>query len=139
MTRYRAQLRETLLTQGKKARGNAVKDLETSIVAGIPAEETERIEATRAAFQEMETSVFRDVVVQEQTRLDGRSFKEIRPITINLAALPRTHGEGKSSKAPRKRGALFWATLTSLLSPTIVDWVQIQSASRIVLCSRISS
>ncbi len=92
ISQYRAELREAMTTTGKKARGNAVKDLEEKIVGAIPAEETERIEATRAAFQEMEMRVFRDMVVNEQKRLDGRSFKTIRPISIDVGVLPRTHG-----------------------------------------------
>jgi polyribonucleotide nucleotidyltransferase len=40
----------------------------------------------------MEMRIFRDVILNDGKRLDGRSFKEIRPIDIQLRALPRTHG-----------------------------------------------
>jgi len=55
-------------------------------------DDAEKIVAIEAAYGEMETRIFRDVILHEQKRLDGRSFKEIRPITIDLGALPRTHG-----------------------------------------------
>ncbi len=40
----------------------------------------------------MEKRIFRDVIAHEGKRLDGRAFAEIRPIDIQLGALPRTHG-----------------------------------------------
>ncbi|HEX9162511.1 MAG TPA: polyribonucleotide nucleotidyltransferase [Thermoanaerobaculia bacterium] len=91
-SKYRSQMRDALLTQGKKSRSEAAKKVREDIVATIPADDTERIDATKAAIEEMQMRVFRDVVVQEQKRLDGRSFTEIRPITVDLAVLPRTHG-----------------------------------------------
>src|SRR4029079_6928756 len=41
---------------------------------------------------EMEVEIFRNLMLDEQTRVDGRSFAEIRPISIDLGVLPRTHG-----------------------------------------------
>ncbi|HEY3051984.1 MAG TPA: polyribonucleotide nucleotidyltransferase [Thermoanaerobaculia bacterium] len=92
VAKYRAPLREALLTTGKKARSSAVKEFAASVIAAIPVEEVERIEATQAALEELQMRVFREVVVQEHKRLDGRSFTEIRPINIDLGVLPRTHG-----------------------------------------------
>src|SRR5438874_8702901 len=40
----------------------------------------------------METRSFREVIAKDQKRLDGRDFTTIRPITIDLGVLPRTHG-----------------------------------------------
>ncbi len=91
-SQYRAQMREALLTQGKKARSEAAKKLREDILAAIPLEDLERLEWTKAALDELQMRVFREVVVNERMRLDGRSFTEIRPITIDLAVLPRTHG-----------------------------------------------
>ncbi|HSP14176.1 MAG TPA: polyribonucleotide nucleotidyltransferase [Thermoanaerobaculia bacterium] len=89
---YRAPLRQALLTQGKKARSEAAKKLREDIIAAIPLEDVDRIDATKHALDELQMRVFREVVVDERMRLDGRSFTEIRPITIDLAVLPRTHG-----------------------------------------------
>ncbi len=91
-SKYRAQIREAMLTTGKKARSEASKKVREEILGAIPAEDTERIEATKAALGEMQVRVFREVVVGEQMRVDGRRFNEIRPIDIDLKILPRTHG-----------------------------------------------
>ena len=80
------QLRLALLTQGKQARREAMHNVKAQMIAGIPADEVEKLEATQAAYEEMETRIFREVIINEGKRL------EIRPIDIQLGVLPRTHG-----------------------------------------------
>ncbi|HET7711783.1 MAG TPA: polyribonucleotide nucleotidyltransferase, partial [Thermoanaerobaculia bacterium] len=89
---YRAQLREAMLTQGKHARKDATKKIIEQIIGSVPAEDVERLEAVKAGVEELQVRLFRDVVTGEQMRVDGRKFNEIRPITIDLKVLPRTHG-----------------------------------------------
>ncbi len=91
MSKFGGELRSALLTQGKHARRDAVRAARAQMVA-TAGDDAEKIPAIEAAYLEMETRIFRDVILHEQKRLDGRSFKEIRPITIDLGALPRTHG-----------------------------------------------
>jgi polyribonucleotide nucleotidyltransferase len=92
MTAHGAPLREAMLTTGKHARKNALKAVIDGILSAIPVEETERISATKAAIEDIEREIFRNVVLNEHQRVDGRKFDEIRPITIDLGVLPRTHG-----------------------------------------------
>jgi polyribonucleotide nucleotidyltransferase len=89
---YGPQLREAMLTKGKHARYDAIKAVKQQIAGSVPVEDTERATAVNAAFGEMEVKIFRDLMLNENTRVDGRSFREIRPIAIDLAVLPRTHG-----------------------------------------------
>src|SRR5207245_471903 len=92
MTNYGPALRLALLTQGKQTRRDAVKNVKAQMVASVPPEELEKLEALEAAYEEMEKRIFRDVIASEGKRLDGRSFAEIRPIDIQIGVLPRTHG-----------------------------------------------
>jgi polyribonucleotide nucleotidyltransferase len=92
MTAYGRQLKEALLTQGKQARRDAVRNVREQIVASVPVEDVEKVAAVQAAYLDMETRIFRDVIAKENKRLDGREFTTIRPITIDLGVLPRTHG-----------------------------------------------
>lgn len=41
---------------------------------------------------ELEKKQVRSKILNENVRIDGRGFKEIRPITCEVAVLPRTHG-----------------------------------------------
>ncbi|MEO6260301.1 MAG: polyribonucleotide nucleotidyltransferase [Thermoanaerobaculia bacterium] len=92
MKNFGPGLRTALLTEGKMARRDAVKAAKAQMVASVPAGETEKLDATNAAYHEMETHIFRDVILNEKKRMDGREFTTIRPITVDLGVLPRTHG-----------------------------------------------
>jgi len=44
------------------------------------------------ALKEVEKKQVRNKILEENIRLDGRAFGEIRPITCEVSVLPRTHG-----------------------------------------------
>jgi len=46
----------------------------------------------KMALVEVEETLVRRKILEENVRIDGRGFKEIRPITCEVAVLPRTHG-----------------------------------------------
>jgi polyribonucleotide nucleotidyltransferase len=85
-------LKTAMQTRGKHERSHALKALKTQILGAVAPEDTERLAATHAAWGEMEVQIFRNLMLKEQKRVDGRSFTEIRPITIETNVLPRTHG-----------------------------------------------
>lgn len=44
------------------------------------------------SYKNLQSSLMRKMVLAEKKRIDGRGLKEIRPIDIEQAVLPRTHG-----------------------------------------------
>jgi polyribonucleotide nucleotidyltransferase len=92
MAQHGETLKTAMLTTGKHTRYAAIKAVKQQIIASVPVEDTERLVAVTAAFGEMEVQIFRNLMLNENKRVDGRSFDEIRPISIDLAVLPRTHG-----------------------------------------------
>ncbi len=46
----------------------------------------------KMALVEVEREQVRKKILSENLRIDGREFKEIRPITCDISVLPRTHG-----------------------------------------------
>jgi polyribonucleotide nucleotidyltransferase len=92
MGQHGSTLKEAMQTKGKHERSHALKALKTQILGAVAPEDTERLAATHAAWGEMEVQIFRDLMLKEKKRVDGRSFTEIRPITIETNVLPRTHG-----------------------------------------------
>jgi polyribonucleotide nucleotidyltransferase len=92
MGQHGATLKEAMQTRGKHERSHALKALKTQILGAVAPEDTERLAATHAAWGEMEVQIFRDLMLKEKKRVDGRSFTEIRPITVETNVLPRTHG-----------------------------------------------
>ncbi|MBV8708988.1 MAG: polyribonucleotide nucleotidyltransferase [Acidobacteriaceae bacterium] len=54
-------------------------------------EEVEQAEASKA-FDALKERIFRDEMLKDRRRPDGRAFDQIRPITCEVGVLPRTHG-----------------------------------------------
>src|SRR5207245_10954275 len=50
------------------------------------------LEEVTAVFEEILEQEFRKAVTEENLRPDGRSTKDIRPLSIEVGVLPRTHG-----------------------------------------------
>jgi polyribonucleotide nucleotidyltransferase len=46
----------------------------------------------KMALDEIQKRQIRKKVLEENSRIDGRDFKEIRPVTCEVSVLPRTHG-----------------------------------------------
>ncbi|HEX2834500.1 MAG TPA: polyribonucleotide nucleotidyltransferase [Thermoanaerobaculia bacterium] len=92
LSQHGAALEAAMQTSGKFARYDAIKAVKKQIIEGVPAEDLEKVAAVTAAFGEMEVKIFRNLMLEKNTRVDGRRFDEIRPISIDLGVLPRTHG-----------------------------------------------
>ncbi len=54
--------------------------------------EGEQHEQAVKAFESLKERIFRDEMLKQRRRPDGRAFDEIRPIWIETSVLPRTHG-----------------------------------------------
>ncbi len=89
--KYRAELTDALDTQKHpKVESYAkVDSLKKQAVEGYP--EEQQSEAGKA-FDALKERIFRDQILSARRRPDGRAFDEIRPISIEVGGLPRTHG-----------------------------------------------
>ncbi|MBI3060935.1 MAG: polyribonucleotide nucleotidyltransferase, partial [Deltaproteobacteria bacterium] len=52
----------------------------------------EKEKEIKAVFDELKKDCFRQQIVKERRRIDGRGLKDVRPITCEVEILPRTHG-----------------------------------------------
>lgn len=88
---YRAELTDALDTQKheKLASYSKVEELRKKVVESASEESKE--EAGKL-FDALKERIFRDQILGERRRPDGRAFDEIRPISIEVGVLPRTHG-----------------------------------------------
>jgi polyribonucleotide nucleotidyltransferase len=92
MNQFGEQLKTAMQTTGKHARKDAMKGVRDAVLATVPPEDVDQVTASAAAFNEMEVQIFRNLMLNDNKRVDGRRFDEIRPITIDTGVLPRTHG-----------------------------------------------
>jgi len=88
----RAELTDALDTQkhGKLDSYSRVDQAKQKAIA-LFTEEAQQAEAAKV-FDALKERIFRDQMLQEHRRPDGRAFDQIRPITCEIAVLPRTHG-----------------------------------------------
>ena len=89
---YRERLRQALRIPGKEARQEEVDRISAEAVAT----HKERF-ATLEAYipkivHDIERDELRHMVLREKVRADGRGPDEIRKVTVEVGALPRTHG-----------------------------------------------
>ncbi|HEX4065091.1 MAG TPA: polyribonucleotide nucleotidyltransferase [Acidobacteriaceae bacterium] len=88
-----------------------VKQIQDELKAEIPADENAAAAKKKLGtyFETMRERLFREQVTKERIRPDRRAFDEIRPITIEVGVLPRTHGSALFTRGETQ--ALVTATL----------------------------
>src|SRR5271167_2911123 len=69
-----------------------IKELNTEVKEAIPEEDEEGRKKAGKYFDLLREQIFREQVIQEHRRPDGRKFDQIRDIWIEVGVLPRTHG-----------------------------------------------
>jgi polyribonucleotide nucleotidyltransferase len=74
----------------KQARAEALGKLFDEVMQAL-GDEAKR-PAAREAFEALEAAEVRRMIVDRGVRIDGRKVSEIRPITVDMAYLPRAHG-----------------------------------------------
>jgi polyribonucleotide nucleotidyltransferase len=87
----RAELADALNTQKyeKQDSHSRVAALRKRVVEAQP--EEKRAEAAKC-LEALKERIFRDDMLLNRRRPDGRAFDQVRPITIETGLLPRTHG-----------------------------------------------
>jgi len=61
-------------------------------LSAVTAEDPASEQAVRGALDQLERKILREMILNEGTRIDGRSAADIRPISCEAGLLPRTHG-----------------------------------------------
>jgi len=85
-------LNKAILTQNKKDREEETNKILDGLLEPIPEENKEKIYETKEIFYKIQKKLVRDLILNEGKRVDGRGVDEIRPISIEVGLLPRTHG-----------------------------------------------
>ena len=90
---YRAELADVLDTEKYPKLESYIKtaELKKKIVESY--EEEQRTEVSKV-FEALKERIFRDQILDQKRRPDGRKFDQIRPISIEVGVLPRVHGSG---------------------------------------------
>ncbi|MCG3193598.1 MAG: Polyribonucleotide nucleotidyltransferase [Thermoanaerobaculia bacterium] len=90
--KWEGPMMEALTHKGKIESYAMIKDVKKAAVEEVPETETERRAFTKRAISELVETLTRETILHRGQRLDGRQFYEVRPLTIEVGPLPRTHG-----------------------------------------------
>ena len=82
-------------------------------------------------FEQVKYDVFRNIVVKEKIRADGRKMTEIRPLSTDIDILPRTHGSALFTRGETQ--SLSVTTLGALGEHQILDGLGIEDSKRFIL------
>ncbi len=87
-----AKLKQAIEIPEKLERYKRIGEVKGEVVGQALEELPDKEKDIKGAFDELKRKTFRDLVIQQERRIDGRGLKDIRPITCEVEVLPRTHG-----------------------------------------------
>lgn len=122
-----AGLTEAFGIREKQLRSTKLKEVSTQVKESLAkkAEESgtdapDEVEIDNIIF-DLESSIVRGQILNGEPRIDGRDTRSVRPISIRLGVLPRTHGSALFTRGETQ--ALVIATLGTKQDEQIVDSV----------------
>lgn len=130
-SKHGAEILSALNVTGKLAGQQALSELFEHIISEVPEEEEERRDLTTKALDRLKEELFRNQVLNDRKRTDGRGFKEIRPIDIQVGLLPRTHGSALFTRGETQ--ALATVTLGTSDDAQRIDELEGESLRRFLL------
>ena len=136
----RDRLDKALRIKDKLEKYSAIDSLEEEVIEKYksenedtmkPEELKELLTKVALIFHGIEYELFRNIVVKEKTRADGRRMDEIRPLSTDIDLLPRCHGSALFTRGQTQ--SLATVTLGALGEHQILDGLGIEDAKRFML------
>jgi polyribonucleotide nucleotidyltransferase len=128
--KYSNDLREALNVQNKTKieSYNAIDELKKRVVESYPEDQPGLRDEAGELFDHLKEGIFRDDILNNRRRPDGRRFSEIRPISIEAGWLPRTHGSSLFTRGETQ--ALVTATLGTSQDVQYLDSLEVGEIKR---------
>jgi polyribonucleotide nucleotidyltransferase len=128
--KYSNDMREALNVQNKTKLESytAIEELKKRVIESYPEDQPELRAEAGELFDHLKEGIFRDDILNNRRRPDGRKFSEIRPISIEVGWLPRTHGSSLFTRGETQ--ALVTATLGTSQDVQYVDSLEMGEVKR---------
>lgn len=133
---YQAKMVAAIQTEEKKVREAAVEAVMEEAKAdfeGRYADDADLeaiLKDVNAALHDLEKDEVRRLITKERVRPDGRKIDQIRPLSSEVALLPRTHGSGLFTRGQTQ--ALSVATLAPLGEHQVIDGLGAEEMKRFI-------
>ena len=125
-----ARADDALRIADKSARNEALSQLRAEVAAAL-AEEFENAEKdVGSVVKDIEKRAMREMILSEGVRSDGRGLDEVRPISIEVGILPRTHGSALFTRGQTQAlGTATLGTQDDAQAYDTIDFAQQQNKS----------
>jgi polyribonucleotide nucleotidyltransferase len=124
------RIREAVAITDKTGRNEALDAVKEELLAPFE-EDEENQKRVKTAIKGVTSNAMRSRVINEGVRADGRALKEIRPISIEVGLLPRTHGSALFTRGETQ--AICIATLGTSQDEQRIDDLEGESFRRFML------
>lgn len=126
-----AKLAEAFLLPTKKEKEARAKAIYDELISPIPEDDEELLAQSKEVFYQVQKKLVRKMILDDHKRPDGRSFSDIRPISIEVAPLPRTHGSALFTRGETQ--CLSTVTLGTFDDVQRIDWIGEEGEKRFML------
>ena len=116
------KLEEAFQVRDKLQRRDAIASIKSDVLASLKDQAEQHGWASAELskeFAELEYHTMRDSVLKTKIRIDGRKLDDVRPISVRVGVLPRTHGSALFTRGETQ--ALVIATLGTTRDAQIID------------------
>ncbi|HKU45568.1 MAG TPA: polyribonucleotide nucleotidyltransferase [Burkholderiales bacterium] len=118
------QFREAFGIKQKQARNARLNEIRKGAIEKLAAEaaatgKTLDTHAVKDMFFNLESKIVRSQILDGEPRIDGRDTRTVRPITVRVGVLPRTHGSALFTRGETQ--ALVTVTLGTGRDEQIID------------------
>jgi polyribonucleotide nucleotidyltransferase len=105
----------------KQARYTRVGEIKKAVIEQLSAGETPKFTADQIDDQlyKLESNIVRERILSGEPRIDGRDSTTVRPITVKVGVLPRTHGSALFTRGETQ--ALVVTTLGTGRDAQLID------------------
>lgn len=121
---YGDKLRAALDTTGKDKLSSyaAVDELKKEVVDSYPEDDPDKRHMAGKVFSSLKEKIFREDILGNRRRPDGRRFSEIRPISCEVGWLPRVHGSALFTRGETQ--AVVTTTLGTKMDEQYMDDIE---------------
>jgi len=122
------KLERAIRIEEKLAREEAVEQIKQEALAFFEEEYPEQLKDIATLLEKMVHKIVRRLITVEHIRPDGRALDEIRPISIQVGRLPRTHGSAIFTRGQTQ--VLNVTTLGAVSDEQIIDGLGLEESKR---------
>ncbi len=125
------QIIEVMKIQTKQEKNEQLDKLQTQVIAYFDYEDEQLETLVKSAFDDRVKQIFRNLIINDNIRPDGRTTKQVRTLTSEVDTLKRTHGSALFTRGETQ--ALATVTLGMKMDGQLLDGFELEDEKLFML------